>query len=106
GDVITPDGGTYQNVTNIKSTLTSQETSEFQNSQASHGGSTIVSDNRWGRPPILNNVNQPGDDNTNVKSDMVSSEINSVGNGGQVSTSWLNDDSIGARFAKRIANAG
>jgi hypothetical protein len=122
---ITSSGGVYKNVSDIKLALTDTEADEFKSSQSlstttnpqtidglptsipsQGGGTTVVSDSRWGRPAILSNVNQSGNDNTNAKASQLNDEISSDGMGNQVSTSWLNDNSIGARFAKRIVSIG
>ena len=83
-----------------------------------------VTDPRWGRPQNINkkgagtnidyeffkgnpygDINTSGANNKEKKNDKLSKQLDSA-KAGAPKESWLNSDSPGARFAKRIANTG
>jgi len=71
----------------------------------------VVSDARWGRPSVLvaqspfGETNAVGPTNTKKKKDILDKETD-ASKEGDAKESWMNSDTPGARFAKRIANAG
>ncbi len=88
----------------MKSSLLEEEIKQFQGLTSSQ---VAVDDLRWGRPSSKypGSVNEPGPSNQDKKKEILDKETN-ANKEGKAKESWMNSDTPGARFAKRIANAG
>lgn len=112
-------------ISDMKKDILNDEIDQFKSSLSTNKTGGAVNDYRWGRPQDINkkgggkdlggydffkdspygDINTQGPNNSSIKLGNTEKQIEDAKSGAP-KESWLNSDSPGARFAKRIANTG